>query len=96
MKNKVPEEKVEKYLRFTEEALEKIEVKAGEGTHVREAAEDVLGMVKAYLEDARHFKEKGDLVNAFAALNYAYGWLDCAVRLGIIDGSEGAGKFFTV
>ena len=29
--------------------------------------------------------EKGDLVNAFASVNYAHGWLDAGARLGLFD-----------
>jgi len=28
-------------------------------------------------------EKKQDIVNAFACLNYAHGWLDCGARLGI-------------
>ena len=31
------------------------------------------------------FAKKGDLVTAFAALNYAHGWLDAGARLGFFD-----------
>ena len=46
----------------------------------QEIAEDFLDMIFRYIEDAKHFFEKGDLVNAFAALNYAHGWLDAGAR----------------
>ena len=42
-------------------------------------------MVERYLQDAQHFKEKGKIVDAFAALNYAHGWLDAGARLGLWD-----------
>ena len=38
-------------------------------------------MVENYLKDARYFESQGNIVNAFAALNYAHGWLDCGARL---------------
>ena len=44
-----------------------------------------IDTVEAYLKDAKHFEEKGDLINAFAALNYAHGWLDAGAKLGIFD-----------
>ena len=47
-----------------------------------------MNMVKSYFEDAKHFYEKNDLINALSALNYSYGWLDSGVRLGIIDGNS--------
>mgnify|MGYP001563018075 CR=1 FL=1 len=44
-----------------------------------------IATVEAYLKDAKHFEERGDFVNAFAALNYAHGWLDAGAKLGIFD-----------
>ena len=46
---------------------------------------EFIDMIERYLSDAEHFQKKGDLVNAFAALNYAHGWLDAGARLGIFD-----------
>ena len=42
-----------------------------------------------------NFKKKGDYVTAFAALNYAHGWLDAGARLGIFD-VDGDSTLFTV
>ncbi|MBR9702560.1 DUF357 domain-containing protein, partial [Candidatus Woesearchaeota archaeon] len=38
-------------------------------------------MAQRYFDDAKHFREKGDKVLAFAALNYAHGWLDAGARI---------------
>jgi len=52
-------------------------------------------MVENYLSDAKHFQLiKKDYVNAFAALNYAHGWLDSGVRLDIFEVKDD--KLFTV
>ena len=51
-------------------------------------------MVSNYLSDAHHFEGKEDLVNAFAALNYSHGWLDCGVRIGVFDVKDD--RLFTV
>ena len=51
-------------------------------------------MVENYLNDSKHFEEKCDYVNAFAALNYAHGWLDSGVRLGIFNVDDD--KLFTI
>ena len=45
-------------------------------------------MAERYYSDAKHFAEKGDKVTAFAALNYAHGWLDAGARLGLFDVGE--------
>jgi hypothetical protein len=42
-------------------------------------------MVSRYISDAKHFYNKNDYVNAFAALNYAHGWLDAGARSGVFD-----------
>lgn len=45
-------------------------------------------MAKAYFEDAKHFFDEEDYVNAFACVNYAHGWLDAGARLGLFDVGE--------
>jgi hypothetical protein len=54
-------------------------------SHYRKAADDFLNMARSYFSDAKHFQASGDLVNAFAAVNYAHGWLDAGARLGLFD-----------
>ena len=51
-------------------------------------------MAENYISDAHFFEKKADLVNAFAALNYAHGWIDCGVRLGIFNVKDN--KLFTL
>jgi len=58
---------------------------APENLNLNSAREDFLDMVERYLKDAKHFKEKGELLNAFAALNYAHGWLDAGAKIGLWD-----------
>jgi len=53
-------------------------------------AGDCLEMVRAYRADAAAFADRGDLVDALAAVAYAAGWLDAALVLGLLDG-EGSG-----
>lgn len=45
-----------------------------------------LGMVRAYRADAAAFLDRGDPVNALAAVAYASGWLDAAIAVGLLDG----------
>ena len=51
-------------------------------------------MVENYLSDAHYFKNEENFVNAFAALNYAHGWIDSGVRLRIFDVHDN--KLFTI
>jgi len=93
--NKVTEEKLEKYFQVTGEALEKAKkFKIPENVDFNKIAEDFLDMAKRYYKDAKHFKEKGDIVTAFAALNYAHGFLDAGARLGVFDVKDS--RLFTV
>lgn len=88
-------EKVEKYIRIEEEALSKLRIIAPKDSFLFDLANDNLTMIKSYFDDAKHFFEKGDLVNAFAALNYSYGWIDAGARFGIFD-AGGDHKLFTL
>jgi hypothetical protein len=92
MENKITKEKLEKYFNLTSSALE--EVKKNIIPEKKAYAKEIIEMVSNYLSDARHFEKKEDFVNAFAALNYAHGWLDSGVRLDIFDVKND--KLFTV
>ena len=88
--NQITDEKLEKYFEITKQALDK--AKAAEKTDPR--ADDFLDMAERYYNDALHFKEKGEIVNAFAALNYAHGWLDAGARAGFYKVNDS--RLFTV
>ena len=81
MKNRITKEKLEKYFSITEEAYEMAKKNVAD----KEKGEDFLDMISRYISDAKHFENKDDLVNAFAALNYAHGWLDAGARSGVFD-----------
>ncbi|HUS56502.1 MAG TPA: DUF357 domain-containing protein [Thermoplasmata archaeon] len=78
-------ERVEKYIALTSEALSKLSVAAPERSFNRKLAEDFLQMARSYFDDAKDFARKGDLVNAFACVNYAHGWLDSGARIGLFE-----------
>jgi hypothetical protein len=79
---------VQDYLEKTAAALEKLRVTTPTRSHLEEVASDFLEMAEAYFEDGWHFFEEGDLVSAFACVNYAHGWLDAGARLGLWDVDE--------
>lgn len=89
------EEKVERYLSITSEALAKVKIAAPEKSFNRRLAEDFMKMARSYFEDAKDFAAKGDLVNAFACVNYAHGWLDSGARIGLFD-VGGDSRLFTL
>jgi len=92
MKDKITAEKLEKYFKLTSTAL--IIVKRNVIKGKEKYAKEIIEMVSNYLSDAKHFEKQKDFVNAFAALNYAHGWIDSGVRLDIFDVTDA--KLFTV
>lgn len=90
--DKITQEKLSKYFEITSKALKQAKKNIIKGKE--KEAREIIEMVENYLSDARHFEKKGDYVNAFAALNYAHGWLDSGVRLDVFDVNDS--KFFTI
>ena len=82
---KITDEKLDKYFDVTSRAINKVKFGTDIKIDVKTAAEDFLDIAKRYFSDAKYFREKGDYVTAFAALNYAHGWLDAGARLGLFD-----------
>ncbi len=81
--NTITQEKIEKYFNLTESALEIVKKNIIKGKEAE--SKEIIDMVTNYVSDAHHFFDKDDWVNAFAALNYAHGWLDSGVRLKVFD-----------
>ena len=95
MADKITKEKLEKYFSVTERALKKVKIVKKGKIDFEKAATDFLDMAQRYFDDAKHFEKKGDIVTAFAALNYAHGWLDAGARLGLFDVGHDS-ELFTV
>ena len=93
MNSTITSEKLEKYFSITGEALQK--AKHAVDTSRKAQAEDFLDMASRYVEDAEYFlTKKKDAVLAFAALNYAHGWLDAGARIGLFKVNDS--RLFTV
>jgi uncharacterized protein len=92
MKNTITKEKIEKYFKLTETALAQVKENIIESKE--QEAKEIIDMVTNYVSDAHHFESKNDLVNTFAALNYAHGWLDSGVRLKVFNVDDD--RLFTV
>ena len=71
-------DKLTRYLEKAGPAFAEIEVLEGRGELVRDTA-------LRYRSDAVHFFESGDYVSSFAALEYAEGWLDAGVAMGVVS-----------
>lgn len=85
MNDRITEEKIDRYLSITKKALDKLKVVTPERSFSKKLADDFLNMATSYYNDAKHFREKGDFVTAFASINYAHGWIDCGARIGLWD-----------
>lgn len=92
MDNLITKEKLKKYFFITEKALKIIKKKIIKGKEKQ--AKEIIEMASNYLSDARYFEKNQDFVNAFAAINYAHGWIDSGVRLDIFKVKDN--KLFTV
>ena len=85
MNDTITEAKIDRYLDITKRALDKLKVVTPERSFSKRMADDFLNMATSYYNDAKHFRENGDFVTAFAAVNYAHGWIDCGARIGLWD-----------
>ncbi len=81
---KIEAKKLESYFKITQEALEKAK-STPENLDLDNAREEFLKMIENYLADARHFEKEKKRVDAFAAINYAHGWLDAGAHIGLWD-----------
>jgi uncharacterized protein len=85
-------ERLKKYFELTSKAIEIIKKNIKKGKKAE--AKEIIDMASNYISDAKFFEKKGDSVNAFAAINYAHGWIDCGVRLDVFNVKDN--KLFTV
>jgi len=92
MNDKITKELLEKYLKLSSRALKIVKKNVVSGRD--KDANEIFEMVSNYLNDAKYFRDNGDLVRAFGAVNYAHGWIDSGVRLGVFDVDDD--KLFTV
>ncbi len=81
-------QRVKRYIEVENAALAKITIAVPDNSMLKEFADSAMTMILSYFSDAKHFMENNDPINAFAALNYSYGWIDSLVRLGVLDGHD--------
>ena len=86
--------RVLKYIQLSKEARKKASPIATSEVE-KKKLDKITRMFDDYLSDSQHFLEHGDLVRAFGAVNYAHAWIDCAVRIGLMDG-HGDEDLFTL
>ena len=91
----VTSELVERYLALTNAAREKATPLFTPESEDGKTLETMMEMADSYTADAKWFVGQGDLVRAFGAINYAHAWIDCAVKIGLMDG-HGDDEMFTL
>lgn len=91
----VTEEKIEHYLDLTSRARQKATLIPGLGEDDLSRIKIMLRMADDYYSDAKYFKNQGDYVRAFGAINYAHAWIDAGVKIGLLDG-HGDDVLFTL
>ncbi len=92
MQKTITKQKINKYQQITSKAL--AIAKKSIAKNKNKQAKEIILMVECYLSDSKHFEKQKDFVNAFAAINYAHGWLDSGARLKIFNVKDN--KLFTV
>jgi len=90
--DRITQEKIERYRNISKKALAL--AKKNISKTKEQEAKVIIEMVSCYLSDSEYFEKKGDFVNAFAAISYAHGWIDCGARLGIFNVKDR--KLFTI
>ena len=91
----VTEEQIEHYLDLTSRARQKATLIPGLGEDDMSRIKIMLRMSDDYYSDAKYFKNQGDYVRAFGAINYAHAWIDAGVKIGLLDG-HGDDVLFTL
>jgi len=92
MKEITPE-KIQKYLETTKKALSRVMLNNNLDADNKRIADEFLDMAQRYYKDAEFYKKKDDFVTAFAAVNYAHGWIDAGVRAGLLIAPKGTEDF---
>lgn len=84
----ITEEKMGKYLDITMRARKKIKIASPVRSFDRKVAIRYLDVSESFFTKAVNYRNEGDYVRAFAAVNYAHAWLDCGARIGLFDVEE--------
>lgn len=69
-------------------AFQKLSPAGRRNTPIREVGSQIHEMISCYLKDAESFRNCDDLVNTYASLTYAHGWLDAGIFIGYFDGDS--------
>lgn len=92
MKDRITKSMLKKYREISETALEIANKNISKGKE--KESEKIIEMVRCYLGDSKYFEDNNDLINAYGAIYYAHGWIDCGARLKIFNVKDD--KLFTI
>jgi hypothetical protein len=78
------EKLVSKYIASAEHVLEALEMVKNQGNLLAERSESVVESARAYLQDAKHFRDEGKLEVSLTSVAYCEGLLDALRSLGVV------------
>jgi len=84
----ITDEKMAKYLDITTRARKKLKIASPVRSFDRKLAIHFLETSESYFKQAVDYRNDGDYVSAFAAVNYSHAWLDGGARIGLFDVEE--------
>ena len=93
--NRIADEKMAKYLDITTRARKKIRIASPVRSFDRRLALTFLDTSESFFKKAVDYRNDGDYVRAFAAVNYSHAWLDGGARIGLFD-VDGDDVLFTL
>ncbi|RLI90865.1 MAG: DUF357 domain-containing protein [Candidatus Altiarchaeales archaeon] len=80
--------RVDNYLKKAKPLFENLEISecdlVFDDQKLKEIKKHFHEMALSYYNDSKYFRDKGDYINALSALEYAEGWLDAGISLGIL------------
>ncbi|PWR74989.1 DUF357 domain-containing protein [Methanospirillum stamsii] len=85
----------EYFLRLQEQC-ESLTCSCPKGSPYHILGKEITEMISSYLDDSCYFSSQNDIVNQYASLVYAHGWLDAAIFLGIISAQDNKTDFLSV
>ena len=91
----ITDERMAKYLDITTRARKKVVIAPPVRSFDRKLALDFLERSDSFFRTAVGYRNDGDYLRAFAAVNYSHAWLDGAARMGLFD-VDGDDVLFTL
>ncbi|MGB9841519.1 MAG: DUF357 domain-containing protein [Candidatus Bathyarchaeales archaeon] len=79
------EELTSKYIASTEKVLKELQLTGDSVSVTEEGINNVLGYVRAYLEDAKYYKAQKKLEISLTSIAYCEGLLDALRLMGFVD-----------